>query len=307
MAMHRKITHRLAPGRCSCTKLLSPKFRPLRLASILVFAMVAFEFRPLPASSEDESTLQVEQTISGIDSRLKPVQYAKIGDEATWRRVWLSHLGEIDQTTSSLPFPSVDFTRSNVIAIVEKPDGTSTSGLRAHRVWVDDEILLIDYEPTHSMERARKRRPGNVFVFFVISRVDYPTVLRRASIHSGEQPTDASFVQVASFPASSSDRPMRFTPDPNRLSNRMLNIVFAHDAGLGNYDGVIGYCNDIWNMASVGTTAIDFLRYSDATPSTARMRVSRHDGAWGVTGQHGISPWLHLSQLSLRRPRSRFA
>lgn len=69
---------------------------------------------------------------------------------------------------------------------------------------------------------------------------------------------------------------------------RSLNIVFAHDPGIGNYDGIVGRPNDVWNSVDIGTTAVDYTRYSDATPSTARLRITRHDGEWGIKGQSGI-------------------
>lgn len=71
-------------------------------------------------------------------------------------------------------------------------------------------------------------------------------------------------------------------------SDRMLNIGFAHDPGAGKYDGVVGAPTDTWNLVSMGTTAKDFMRYSDASGSTARIRITRHDGAWGIDGHQGI-------------------
>ncbi len=72
------------------------------------------------------------------------------------------------------------------------------------------------------------------------------------------------------------------------LHDVMLNIGFAHDPGTGHYDGAVGSPRDIWNLVSMGTTAKDYLRNSDTTGSPVRLRVSRHDGAWGITGHHGI-------------------
>ena len=74
----------------------------------------------------------------------------------------------------------------------------------------------------------------------------------------------------------------------NRPAVRSLNIVFAHDPGIGNYDGIVGRPNDVWNTVDIGTTAVDYTRFSDASPSTARLRISRHDGEWGIEGQSGI-------------------
>ena len=68
----------------------------------------------------------------------------------------------------------------------------------------------------------------------------------------------------------------------------MLNIGFAHDPGAGHYDGVVGSSGDVWNFVSLGTTAKDFMRLSDMRPSTARLRISRHDGVWGIAGQSGV-------------------
>ena len=72
------------------------------------------------------------------------------------------------------------------------------------------------------------------------------------------------------------------------IRDRSLNIVFAHDPGIGHYDGIVGGPSDIWNFADIGTTAVDFTRFSDASPSSARLRITRHDGEWGITGQTGI-------------------
>lgn len=77
-------------------------------------------------------------------------------------------------------------------------------------------------------------------------------------------------------------------PGMNRPAVRSLNIVFAHDPGIGNYDGIVGRPNDVWNSVDIGTTAVDYTRYSDASSSTARLRISRHDGEWGIKGQSGI-------------------
>lgn len=69
---------------------------------------------------------------------------------------------------------------------------------------------------------------------------------------------------------------------------KSLNIGFAHDPGQGYYDGVVGTANDVWNFVDIGTTAVDYMRHADATGSSARLRISRHDGEWGIKGQTGI-------------------
>ncbi|MDA0810372.1 MAG: hypothetical protein O2983_04750 [Planctomycetota bacterium] len=67
-----------------------------------------------------------------------------------------------------------------------------------------------------------------------------------------------------------------------------LNIGFAYDPYQGNYDGVVGSPGDVWNFVDIGTTAIDYMRHPNATGSTARLRISRHDGEWAVKGHSGI-------------------
>jgi hypothetical protein len=67
-----------------------------------------------------------------------------------------------------------------------------------------------------------------------------------------------------------------------------LNIGFAHDPGQGHYDGLVGSPSDVWNFVDIGTTAVDYMRHANATGSTARLRVTRHDGEWGVKGHQGV-------------------
>lgn len=90
--------------------------------------------------------------------------------------------------------------------------------------------------------------------------------------------------------ASKSSKGGQFASLPNvaQQSVKSWNLVFAADPGPGNYDGLIGQPSDIWNFAELGVTAMDFTRFSDASPSTARLRISQHDGEWGIAGQTGI-------------------
>lgn len=100
--------------------------------------------------------------------------------------------------------------------------------------------------------------------------------------------------ELKSLPVAPTQKPFKNGSRPDLVQNlnrpavRSLNIVFAHDPGIGNYDGIVGRPGDVWNSVDIGTTAVDYMRYSDASPSTARLRVSRHDGEWGIKGQSGI-------------------
>ena len=84
------------------------------------------------------------------------------------------------------------------------------------------------------------------------------------------------------------DKHPRQSVHRTRDASLSLNIGFAHDPGQGHYDGVIGSPDDVWNFVDIGTTAVDYMRHANATGSTARLRVTRHDGEWGVKGHQGI-------------------
>ena len=100
--------------------------------------------------------------------------------------------------------------------------------------------------------------------------------------------------ELKSIPVAPAQKPFKNGSRPDliqagkRPAVRSLNVVFAHDPGIGNYDGIVGRPSDVWNSVDIGTTAVDYMRYSDASPSTARLRVTRHDGEWGIKGQSGI-------------------
>lgn len=255
-----------------------------RITSVVILSAFALttvraEIRPL---SEASPALEARQTITGVNSNLKTPQYARIGDEETWHRAWTIHTGLIEHSEMAQPLPEIDFSKSLVVAVVEKADSKSTSGWQAKRVWTDDEIVLIDFEPATKSDIEPSDRPENVFAFFVIPRTERDIVVRRRAKKKSAKET---FVTVANLPARAV---VAAASESVVLSDRMLNIEFAHDPGAGNYDGAVGEPNDLWNLASMGTTAIDFMRNSDTTSSTARLRISRHDGAWGIKGQSGI-------------------
>lgn len=107
-------------------------------------------------------------------------------------------------------------------------------------------------------------------------------------------PSQPKRKELKSIPVAPAQEPFKNGSRPDlvqameRPAVRSLNVVFAHDPGIGNYDGIVGRPNDVWNSVDIGTTAVDYMRYSDATSSTARLRVTRHDGEWGIKGQSGI-------------------
>lgn len=77
-------------------------------------------------------------------------------------------------------------------------------------------------------------------------------------------------------------------PPISAVARQAINIGFAHDPGPGNYDGVVGRPNDVWNFVDIGTTAVDYLRSADGLGTPMTLKVSRHDGEWGIKGVSGI-------------------
>ncbi|WP_417389834.1 M56 family metallopeptidase [Gimesia sp.] len=116
---------------------------------------------------------------------------------------------------------------------------------------------------------------------------DLPSNAQRPQQHQRQSRQESLPVAPTQKPFKNGSRP-DLVQAMERPAVRSLNIVFAHDPGIGNYDGIVGRPGDVWNSVDIGTTAVDYMRYSDASPSTARLRVSRHDGEWGIKGQSGI-------------------
>ncbi len=69
---------------------------------------------------------------------------------------------------------------------------------------------------------------------------------------------------------------------------RAIHIGFAFDPGRGNYDGVVGAPDDIWNFVDLGTTAVDYMRHADGSGSSARLRMTRFDGEWAVKTENQV-------------------
>ena len=109
------------------------------IAFALLSVCSAAELQPI---SRQSPRLTVTQQSVGVDSRLKPNQWARITDREMWQSVWQSHMGLID-TSSNDDFESIDFTLSTVIAIVEKTD-RKTTGIRVDNISIDDEIVFLD-------------------------------------------------------------------------------------------------------------------------------------------------------------------
>ena len=155
-------------------------------------------------------------------------------------------------------------------------------------------------------------------VFFVIPRYEPPLIVRRQfgdgwkevqrfdalphvdSVHVTVVATTPPAVpELGPSPLLSGPDPAAPAPDKSPIKTAesgrrnysqagSLNIGFAYDPYEGNYDGVVGSPGDVWNFVDIGTTAVDYMRHQNATGSTARLRISRHDGEWAVKGHSGI-------------------
>ena len=98
---------------------------------------------------------------------------------------------------------------------------------------------------------------------------------------------DVSVIATTPPEKVSPGKPVESKEEGVRL-NRGINIGFAYDPYQGNYDGVVGSADDVWNFVDIGTTAVDYMRHPDASSSSARLRITRHDGEWAVKGHDGI-------------------
>ena len=77
-------------------------------------------------------------------------------------------------------------------------------------------------------------------------------------------------------------------PEAIERAPAALNIVFGHDPGPGNYDGVVGDPNDTWNLVDVGQTTFDKLRCESGQKTPVKLQLSENDGEWGITDHTGI-------------------
>lgn len=265
----------------------------------------AVELRPIEKESADKNpAISSTQERTGVDSRLRPSQWSRITDAAVWKHTWQSHSGLISGDAAPA-LPDVDFEKSMVVAIIDratpKPfDETHPNGVRLHQVAIDDEQIVLDYEFVYPTEDGPSLKPENAFGFFVLPRSELEMIIRRRVERSGLEISTRSrpdwervarFGGLASTESGQASRAnLQSIPpilEPPQDSQR-LNIGFAHDPGAGHYDGVIGSPHDVWNFVDIGTTAVDYMRHSDAGSSTARLRVTRHDGEWGIAGDKGI-------------------
>lgn len=269
--------------------------------------------RPVPASS-------VSQSFVGTNSKLKAPAQLRVVNEQSWQRIWYEHhnIGVI-RGRNPHPVPKVDFSKHMVIGIVEK-SARFRHGIEVTQIQESNtrkaRTVTFDYAPKSETEFDGPR-PENVFGFFVIPRNQSQLIIRRQSGDGWEKvhrfhalpPAYATeitvvaktpgAVQVGPGRLKSGPSPAATAPDKSPIEKARsertthspagaLNIGFAYDPYQGNYDGVVGSPGDVWNFVDIGTTAVDYLRHPNATGSTARLRISQHDGEWAVKGHSGI-------------------
>ena len=242
------------------------------VAVILMTDSVHAEILPLE-SEQTSSRKQSNESLFGCNTQLKPDQHALVSNEETWKKAWAVHEGTIEPS----PIPAIDFDKQSVVLIVEKAD-SPFSRISVISYLVDDEIVSIDYTQTHD-ERHSGGQAKNVFAFFVIPKPQHELVIRAL----GKEDTTR---EVARIPVR--QERARISQQQLMHVDRALNIVFAFDPRNGNYDGAIGKPTHLWNFVSLGTTAKDYMRLADSTSSTSKLRVSQHDGVWGIEGNKGI-------------------
>ena len=159
-------------------------------------------------------------------------------------------------------------------------------------------------------EQETWRRVGaqkNVFGFFVIPLDQRQLFLRRktqdgwkevAQLHALSSSPDVEITVGSTTPDATISEPFRSGPRSGPAMSptagisqahvRAINIGFAFDPGQGQYDGVVGSPSDVWNFVDIGTTAVDYMRHPNTSSSTARLRITRHDGEWAVKTKNQI-------------------
>lgn len=185
------------------------------------------------------------------------------------------------------------------------------------------QFVTIDFESPGKTEQLESGAERNVFGFFVIPRDNRQLILRRKTQDGSQEvkrfpalPLGAGI--VLSDDPNRSASPITVTviaktPPGNKLPSLSdnglhpngktnpaertrinpthsgaINIGFAFDPGQGQYDGVVGAPSDVWNFVDIGTTAIDYMRHPNASSSTARLRITQHDGEWAVKTDNQI-------------------
>lgn len=302
--------------------MISTTLVPLIMFSFAVeLKPVAVEARPDPAAANRPVPASpVVQAFTGINSKLEAPARLRIVNENVWQQVWFQHRNNgVIRTRNPHPVPEVDFSKHMVVGIVEK-SAKFRHGIQVARVEVGTSrkarTVTFDYAAKPEAE-SDGPRPENVFGFFVIPRYQPQLIIRRQSgddwkdverFHAlpPEDSIDVSVIattgpeiselgtvlKTGSSPAASTrDKSPGKTERSDRTTHSpagALNIGFAYDPYQGNYDGVVGSPGDVWNFVDIGTTAVDYMRHPNATGSTARLRVSRHDGEWAVKTHSGI-------------------
>jgi hypothetical protein len=220
------------------------------------------------------------EIFAGVGSHLAAGQYARVVDSGTWRQLWFSHQGKIDNGQFA-EVPVVDFANQMVIVIVEKKAGKATAiQFQSMKQLADG--LELEYQlrkVAKTKRNAQRKSTGSPFAFFVLPRQEGSLLLRRGVL--GE----AGFQVVTRFPCLQLGSLPAPTVDTKR---RRLNICFSYEPGSGNYNGVIGKADEVWNFVDVGTTAIEHTRNYDGSFSSVRLRVSPSDGEWGIAGRKGV-------------------
>lgn len=271
-----------------------------------------------PGQKSAQAISPVAKSFTGIDSHFKAPRRMRITDEQTWERVWFEHHNITDlRGRNPHPLPQVDFSRFMVIGLVEEaqhfPNGIVIARQSLSEVKMErrERIVNVDYHSPGKTERFESGAQRNVFGFFVIPRYLTQLALRRNTQDGWKEarrfhalPPDSAFntpagqdtpheilgtliptAGKATVPSRHNESQPNGPRNETRVGDscaRSLNIGFAYDPGQGHYDGVAGSPGDVWNFVDIGTTAVDYLRHPNGSGSTARLRITRHDGEWAV-------------------------
>lgn len=74
----------------------------------------------------------------------------------------------------------------------------------------------------------------------------------------------------------------------SKRSGYAINLTFAHDPGVGKYNGVLGKPKQHWNFIPHGTREVTGLKLANGTTDDASLTLSANDGTWGIEGKMGV-------------------
>ncbi len=259
---------------------------------VLGMGILPLAFAPSGNCAEpqvDTRTIRPLVSFVGSDTRIAENRVQRITNQQEWTLHWLQHTGQAGRPEDFDQYrrtgaPAIDFGLCMVIAITESP-GSQNAGITASAISETPDQIVFDYDGLYYQSRDGTSAPGNAFGYFVVPRSPKPVIVRKNAQTGHSRYTDGEPIwkEVATFDA------LEETISPlGHHEPAAINIVFAHDPGIGRYDGIVGRPTDTWNFVRVGTRKIAALKSSRGLKTGVEFELSDNDGSWGIPDQSGI-------------------